>query len=348
LSKFNRFHIIILFVITGLTLYNCGQTEELQKIENAVTKIIRIPLDGDIAKRRAEISGLTWYKDQLIILPQYPDRYSEGDFSSIFRIPKEDILNFLDKTTSASPLSPKRIMFDEKEIPGRIPWFQGYESIVIVDDRVYLTIEINQKRAMQALLIEGSISENAEKIVLDEASLDSIPMLQQIKNYAYEAMVYTGETLLIFYEANGSNLTRHPQMFEVIPDNGTISPMPFLNMEYRITDATGMDENGYFWVSNYYWPGDFLKLSPAPDPLAAKSDPPIEFSENRGIERLVQLHYSQGMISFGDQKPIVLSPRADGEARNWEGIVRLDDRGFILVTDQHPETILAFVPFKNN
>ena len=30
--------------------------------------------------------------------------------------------------------------------------------------------------------------------------------------------------------------------------------------------------------------------------------------------------------------------------RNWEGIVRLDNRGFLLVTDQYPVTILAFVP----
>jgi hypothetical protein len=30
--------------------------------------------------------------------------------------------------------------------------------------------------------------------------------------------------------------------------------------------------------------------------------------------------------------------------RNWEGIVRLDERGFLLMTDEDPDTILAFVP----
>jgi hypothetical protein len=33
-----------------------------------------------------------------------------------------------------------------------------------------------------------------------------------------------------------------------------------------------------------------------------------------------------------------------GLGRNWEGLVRLDDRGFLLVTDLFPGTILGFVP----
>jgi len=39
----------------------------------------------------------------------------------------------------------------------------------------------------------------------------------------------------------------------------------------------------------------------------------------------------------------VLKLADDGQSRNWEGIAMLDQRGFLLVTDQHPNTILAFV-----
>jgi hypothetical protein len=333
-------------VLFGLSIYQCGQTKELPQKKISGTQIIQIPLEGDIAKRGAEISGLSWYMDQLIILPQYPDRFSEGDYSSIFRIPKKEILDYLDQETPSSPLSVKRIVFDEKEIPDRLPWFQGYESIVFVRNRVYLTIEINQKRAMQALLAEGTVSENLEKVVLDEATLDSLPMPVQLRNYAYESIVHVDGKLLIFYEANGANLTDGPQMVEVNLANGKISLAPFLNLEYRITDATSVDREGFFWVLNYFWPGDYLKLIPAEDPLATKSDPPIEFSDDKGIERLIEMQYSQNKIKLSDQKPIILASRPDGESRNWEGIVRLDDRGFLLVTDKHPETILAFVPFK--
>jgi hypothetical protein len=37
---------------------------------------------------------------------------------------------------------------------------------------------------------------------------------------------------------------------------------------------------------------------------------------------------------------------SDEAARNWEGVVRLEDRGFLLVTDTFPRTLLGFVPFK--
>jgi hypothetical protein len=33
------------------------------------------------------------------------------------------------------------------------------------------------------------------------------------------------------------------------------------------------------------------------------------------------------------------------DARNWEGLVRLDNRGFLLVTDEHPKTILGFIVY---
>jgi hypothetical protein len=35
---------------------------------------------------------------------------------------------------------------------------------------------------------------------------------------------------------------------------------------------------------------------------------------------------------------------SDDDTRNWEGLVRLDDYGFLLATDKYPRTILAFVP----
>ncbi len=32
--------------------------------------------------------------------------------------------------------------------------------------------------------------------------------------------------------------------------------------------------------------------------------------------------------------------------RNWEGIVRLENRGFLLMTDKYPETLFGFVEYK--
>ena len=34
----------------------------------------------------------------------------------------------------------------------------------------------------------------------------------------------------------------------------------------------------------------------------------------------------------------------DEKSRNWEGLARLEDKGFLMIVDEHPRTILAFIP----
>ena len=50
-------------------------------------------------------------------------------------------------------------------------------------------------------------------------------------------------------------------------------------------------------------------------------------------------------IVFSGSKPIefILD---DKNSRNWEGLVRLDNRGFLIATDKYPEMFLAFVEYK--
>jgi hypothetical protein len=60
------------------------------------------------------------------------------------------------------------------------------------------------------------------------------------------------------------------------------------------------------------------------------------------VERLVEFQYSESGITLAATPPLQLELGDD--PRNWEGIVRLDDRGFLLTTDWCLETILAFGP----
>ena len=341
-----KLYLLVFMIYFCFAFGQCGKSDENLQMNYSNPDMIRIPLSGDIAESGSEISGLTWYKDQLILLPQYPDRFTEGDFSSLFRIPKQEILDFLDQENSSTKISPLRIKFDEKEIPARLPRFQGYEAIAVIENRVFLTIEINLKQSMQALLVEGIIRDEMDKIILDETTVDSLPVPLQIGNHAYEALVPVDDKLLIIYEANGTNLTDKPQMIKYDCESGKPTLQPFINIEYRITDATSADEEGKFWVVNYFWPGDVFKLMPAVDPLATISEPPIIFSDKRGIERLVELQYTDAGIKFEDSKPLILGTLSADNSRNWEGVVRLDDRGFLVATDRFPETILAFVPFE--
>ncbi len=337
--------ISVLVFLSCFFIDHCSDKQNIPQTANSGYKIIPLPLAGDIAKRYAEISGLAWYRDQLILLPQYPDRFSLNNVSSIFRIPKREIIDHIDRSGPSTNLTATRIDFYEQGIPEDLPGFQGYESIVFIENKIYFTIEANQDGAMQAFLVEGLITDNMERVVLNKSSLRLLPMPVQIRNFAYEGMINSEDRLFIFYEANGANINDTPQMIEVSLENGDIRLKPFLNLEYRITDATSLNKEGHFWAINYFWPGDFDVLNPASDKLAALSNPPISFSRDKAVERLVEMQYSQDGIKLSHNAPIVLRSAPNGESRNWEGIVRLENRGFILVTDKHPQTILAFLPF---
>ena len=63
------------------------------------------------------------------------------------------------------------------------------------------------------------------------------------------------------------------------------------------------------------------------------------------IERLLELQITdQDTIIRTDSPPIYFELQSDDVCRNWEAIVRLDDKGFLVMTDQYPGTLLAFVP----
>ena len=117
-----------------------------------------------------------------------------------------------------------------------------------------------------------------------------------------------------------------------------------VTIEYRITDSTDLDGTGRFWALNYFWPGDKTELKPAADALAAKYGEGSTHARFTTVERLVEFQYTETGISLVDTPPIQLELIDDDNSRNWEGVVRLDGIGFLLMTDTHPETILGFVP----
>ena len=78
------------------------------------------------------------------------------------------------------------------------------------------------------------------------------------------------------------------------------------------------------------------------DPIAERYGRGSTHKVERTVERLLQLELGEQGISLRERPPIQLSLMA-GEARNWEGIVTLDNRGFLLVSDTYPRTILSFL-----
>jgi hypothetical protein len=154
----------------------------------------------------------------------------------------------------------------------------------------------------------------------------------------YEALAAGGRSLLALFEANGANVNPTPSAARLDPENLRIEDRPSMPaIEYRLTDATDMDGNGVFFVTNYFWPGERDVLDPAEDKLNSSL---LRGSLNRAVERIVPLRYDGEKLEVAGE-PINLKRERD--SRNWEGIARLDDRGFLIATDKFPRTILGFV-----
>ena len=133
------------------------------------------------------------------------------------------------------------------------------------------------------------------------------------------------------------NLQKNPFQFLISLNDFSLKKINFPNVEYRITDATKINKNK-FWVINYYWPGDKKNLNPGLDKLSKTKK--VNFDQT--IERLVEFKIKNNRIEMTNKKPVNLILE-DGKSRNWEGIVRFEESGFLIVTDKYPRMILAYV-----
>lgn len=308
-------------------------------IEQAV---VEIPLEGALMQGDPEISGLAWYGDELVILNQYPDRFRSGGSDHIFAISKEQILDFL-RSGDGEAISPRPVPFNDGGIPKLINGFEGYEAVVIAEDRLFLTIEAVKDGGRIGYLVSGSVKDTLKAIHLDVASLHELTPASLVDEMAFETLLSVNQDLIAIYEANGKTIGSSSQAIWFEGSSGTQKTIPFPSIEYRITDATSSDRDGCFWAINYFYPGE-RHLLPETDHVVEKYGQGPTHALSEAVERLVEFQWSDSAITLVDRPPVQLQLLAGGESRNWEGIVRLDEDGFLVVTDTYPETILAFVP----
>ena len=306
--------------------------------------IQEIPLSGPLNSADAQVSGLAWYGDTLVILPQYPAWFpTQNNSASLFTLSKAEIIAYLDGS-STEPLTPGQIPFRDGGISSHVDNFEGFEAIAFSNELIYLTIEARRNESWLGYLISGTPGPDLTEINLNPDTLTPIPAPVDIINKSNEALVVAGENIISLFEANGHMVNPNPTAHIFEGETLISQQIPMQSVEYRITDATPTDENGQFWALNIFWPGEFW-LFPIDDPIADQYGEGITHAETSIVERLIKLEYSSDGITVVDQPPVLLELADLAHTRNWEGLALLDDLGFLIATDEFPETILAFIPY---
>ena len=316
--------------------------------------VFLLPLEEPLSKAAAEVSGLAWHGSDLLLLPQHPFRMANApEQGRLFTLPRAQIEAFLSGRRDA-PLRPRPLVLKAPELKERSPTYEGCEALAVrPDGRAYLAIEAVSDAdtgVMRGYLFAGAI--RGDTLRLNTRRRARLAPQTGAHNIAYEALVArpSGGGVAALYEANGRNVNARPRAKLFSPVLERRRALPFPPLEYRLTDATAPDDNGRFWVSNYFFPGERDKLNPPPlDSLPDRSASRSSSSASpRPVERLVEFHFADDRrrIERTSAPPLRLSLRP-GTPRNWEGLVRLESdargSGFLLVTDQYPDTLLGFV-----
>lgn len=349
-------------VIFLLAACSCNAAGRLDRPENAedgnVTALltsrfrgseydlVEIPLPEELAAAQMEYSGLAWYRQELILLPQYPNGISGDREGQLFAVSADNLLEYL--TEGNIDITVRLIPFDDGGLSEKLDGFEGFESLVFIGDFIYLTIETHGGNPMKAFVVKGMLKTSASLInavVLDGASLTELPVQNSSRNASYEALTTDGQYIYALYEQNGVKQNPAPFAIRLDADLNNYQEIPMDALNYRLTDATVMDQEGIFWVMNYFFPGD-SHLAVKQDPLAARYGLGESHHLSEPVERLVKFRSTSERIELLDEAPLYLSLLDNGDARNWEGLANLGDLGFLLITDSFPESIFGFLAFK--
>ncbi len=348
----------LLVLLPLLTLTACRSAEPPSELGVPTEAEVQLlPLTGPCAERDAELSGLGWIGDELVLLPQYPGRLSvtsdtldaEGvgrPSGALCVLAKGDLLAFVEGRYRGA-LQPRLVPLEAGGVAGIAEGYEGYEAIAFRGNRVYLAIESAKSEAMQGYLVEGTVTHSQEgrlaEIRLDTQSLVPLPVQARIQNLSYETLLATPRGIVALQEANGIAVNPMPEAYLFDPSLVLRDSLDVPTLEYRLTDATTLDAEGRFWGLNYFYPGDQGTLRPGPDSLELIYGTGWTHQREAVVERLVEFRLNGDRIVRTDLPPILLRLLGENRARNWEGLARLDTLGFILATDKYPTTILAFV-----
>jgi len=290
-----------------------------------------LPLVEHAAASYHEYSGLDWWGDYLVLLPEDPD--------ALTLLRRDDLAKAI-ASDDPQPLRDSALPIAEPDRFRDTPCFDGLEAIAIRGNDVWVVTENRCVCEMSAYLLHGKIDPERHLLEWDDRGPVEVPMTHQRCNMGRESLLLTPESILVFEESNGANLIAHPTAAAYSLRLERREPIALPAVEYRVTDATALDSKNRFWMINYLWPPERRLLDPAVDAFDPDATEPVARATK--VERLLEFELTDEGIVPTLATPVDLGPEG-APARNWEGLVRWDEHSFLILTDEHPETMLGYV-----
>lgn len=311
-------------------------SEELPRVR-VEPREIALAFDGD--PDRVEVSSLAWWGDRLLLIPQQPHAAQPQFGPHWYMLDRAAIAAHLAGDDSTA-LSPERLPYLDDGILTSIEGWDGIEAVAVRGDRVVVSVEREARGRWGSVLVGGTLHHDPLRVQLDAARIVEIDGDSGRRNFSEEALVTLEDGVLTLHELNGRRVNPRRRAHHFGFDLEPLGAVRMAAVEYRITDATSIDPDGRFWVTNQYWPPEARWVHPVADSLAT-----VRREAGQAVERIVALRRRGERIEFDRSNGVIeLELRADGVVRNWEGLVRWDSTGFLVATDRYPRTILAFVP----
>ena len=329
--KMIKMKISLLFLIT--LMFSCSTKQTVERTPTL------LKIGGPMKNSDEEISGMDWYNDNLILLPENLNGY-------VFAIKKTE-LDLRISGNDTTTIFPEQIKFNTPNYKELVPGFDSFEAIAFRGYEVYLTIEIRFVDSMSCLLARGHIDEKTLEITVPEQNLTVIDVPTFVDNMSYESLVVDKNRVIAIFEANGDSLIKAPYALSINSSANDIKKYPLSSINYRIADATRIDKNNRFWVINYFFPGDRKVLKPSNDILASRYGNGPSHSRSSRVERLVEYEIKNEKVSLTKSAPIEIELEGEKTSRKWEALARYGNEGFLIATDKYPKphTLLAFLPY---
>lgn len=316
----------ICITILAVILYSCcyAQTQTIHGTE--------IPLCCGLDSSQYEYSGLAKWKNKVLLIPQYPDKWE----NALFAVDSIDIDKAITRTpangTPYTRITISNLDDVRKQMKGT---YQGFEGAVVIGNAIFFTLEFSEQTCY---LLKGYIRELNGKTSIELQKPYAIEKLKDAYvNAGYESIGYLpgSKTLSVFFEKNSDT----KQSSVLLVDTSFKKPPQQISFQqpmfFRLTDVAASGRNSFIGINhyyndyhrrqkeyNYYVGSDNLEQAAAQMNGASPAD-----SNYTAIVQLTQKSNriewtTKKFISFGDE--------------NWEGIV-LFKKGFLMVVDEYPK-----------